>query len=134
MIAQSSAETNAKTVMPTSHTNYRYMSAPDFCSRLYLLRKEHCKTTLQLERLRKKLARYCEENDGMEVDDETHDDLMSIMANNSATVVGSYPPDALERTFWEQQEKAALTTNARSMKWHPLMIRWCLYLRHFFKG
>ena len=130
MIAQSRAETNAERVMPTSHTNYRYMSAPDLRSRLSLLHKENRKTTLQIERLRKKVARYCEEDDGMEVDDETHDDLKSIVANNSATVVGSYPPDALERIFWEQQEKAALTTNARSMKWHPLMIRWCLYLRH----
>eukprot|EP00731_Ephydatia_muelleri_P018851 Em0011g891a len=130
MISQNRAETSTERVMPTSHTNYRYMSAPDLRSRLTLLHKEHCKTTLQLERLRKKVAIYCEEDNGTEVDAETHDDLKSIVVDYSATVVGSYPPDSLERIFWEQQEKTALVKNARSMKWHPLMIRWCLYLRH----
>ena len=96
MISQNRAETSTERVMPTSHTNYRYMSAPDLRSRLTLLHKEHCKTTLQLERLRTKVAIYCEEDNGTEVDAETHDDLKSIVVNYSATVVGSYPPDSLE--------------------------------------
>ena len=126
MISQNRADTNTETVMPTSHTNYRYMSAPDLRSCLTLLHKEQCKTTLQLERLRKKVAHFCEEDIDMEVDAETHDGLKSIIVNNSATVVGSYPPDSLERIL--TAGKSSL--NARSMKWHPLMIRWCLYLSH----
>ena len=130
MVSQNRAKSSSERVMPSSHTNYRYLSAPDLRSRLTLLHKEYCKTTLQLERLRKKVAIYCEEDNGMEVDAETHDDLKSIVVNNSATVVGFYPPDSLERIFWEQQEQAASAKNARAMRWHPLMIRWCLYLRH----
>lgn len=42
------------------------------------------------------MAVYCEEDNRVEVDDETYDDLKSIVVNNSATVVGSYPPDSLE--------------------------------------
>ena len=49
MILQNRTETSTERVMPTSRTNYRYMSAPDLRSRLSLLHKEHCGTTLQLE-------------------------------------------------------------------------------------
>ena len=43
--------------------------------------KQHCS-------LNEKVAIYCEEDNGMEVDAETHDDLKIIVVNNSATVVG----------------------------------------------
>ena len=32
------------------------------------------------------------------------------------------------RLFWEQQFEAAKLKDAHTMRWHPLMIRWCLYL------
>ena len=38
------------------------------------------------------------------------------------------------RLFWEQQQKACSLKDRRSMKWDPLMIRWCLYLRHLSSG
>ena len=132
MVLQNRAKSSSEMLMSSSHTNYWYMSAPDLCSCLTLLHEEHCKTTLQLVRFREKVAIYCEEDNGMEVDAETHDDLKSIVVNNSASVVGSYPPDPLERLFWEQQEQAASVKNARAMRWYPLMIRWCLYLGHIF--
>ena len=39
------------------------------------------------------------------------------------------PDDSFQRVFWEQQ-KEAMTKKKTSMRWHPLMIKWCLYLRH----
>ena len=43
----------------------------------------------------------------------------------SSTNLGSFA-----RVFWENQKRAATVHNSRSMRWDPLMIRWCLYLRH----
>ena len=42
----------------------------------------------------------------------------------------SHHPDSFQYIFWKQQHKAASLKDARSMKWHPLLIKWCLYLRH----
>ena len=42
----------------------------------------------------------------------------------------SLSPDSFEKVFWEQQEQAASVQKASLMRWHPLMIKWCLYLRH----
>ena len=41
-----------------------------------------------------------------------------------------FPPDSFERIFWEQQLQHSKLRDSRSMKWHPLMIRWCIYLKH----
>ena len=60
-----------------------------------------------------------------QVDDSTHNDLVAVMKENS---VKSDNP--FQKLFWEQQQKASLLKNARCMRWHPLMIKWCLYLRH----
>ena len=42
----------------------------------------------------------------------------------------SLPADSIQRIFWEQQKEAALLQNAKSMRWHPQVIKWCLYFRH----
>ena len=31
------------------------------------------------------------------------------------------------RMFWQQQQEAARQHDARTMRWHPQMIRWCLH-------
>lgn len=60
----------------------------------------------------------------------THRDIKAIMLSESAKVSSKYPPGSFQEKFWEQQLKAASCKDARGMRWHPLMIRWCLYLRH----
>ena len=32
--------------------------------------------------------------------------------------------------FWQKQLEAARKKDAQDMRWHPLMIHWCLYIRH----
>ena len=32
--------------------------------------------------------------------------------------------------FWDQQWTANSLKNNKSMRWHPLFIKWCLYLSH----
>ena len=40
----------------------------------------------------------------------------------------------IPKFFWEQQLKAASLRDSRLMRWHPAMIRWCLYLHHRSSG
>ena len=55
------------------------------------------------------------------------------MAAESARMVESLP-DGFQKLFWQQQSKAASRSSAKGMRWHPLMIKWCLYLRHRSSG
>lgn len=42
----------------------------------------------------------------------------------------TYPEGSFQRIFWEEQQKAMALHDSRSMRWHPLFVKWCLYLRH----
>jgi len=69
-------------------------------------------------------------NDGVTVDPELNDDLKDMMERSREEVHSNFPEGSFERAFWEEQEKALSLNNAKSMKWHPVFIKWCLYLRH----
>ena len=62
------------------------------------------------------------------MDDATSSDLYQIMTEQSATM-DKLPEDSFKRIYWNQQMEAA-KKHRNGMRWHPLMIRWCLYLRH----
>lgn len=53
-------------------------------------------------------------------------DLCQIMNDEHTAVVDE---DSLQNLFWKQQ-KESMSKQKNGMHWHPLMIRWCLYLRH----
>jgi len=82
----------------------------------------------QNDRLKAKIVAAAEAT-GITVDETTHADLVAVtLESNKFT--HDFPPDSFQRVFWEQQMEAAKQKDAQTMRWHPLMIRWCLHLRH----
>lgn len=73
------------------------------------------------------------QEEGVKVDSAMHSDLLTIMNKH-----GSSSEDASDskfrEIFWQQQLKAASLKDSRSMRWHPALIRWCLYLHHRSSG
>ena len=52
------------------------------------------------------------------------------MVEEEAQLCQSYPEGSFQRLFWDEQKKAAAKRNVCGVRWHPLMIKFCLYLRH----
>ena len=52
------------------------------------------------------------------------------MESSNKKVHDNYSETSFQRIFWDQQQKAAMHSNSKSMRWHPLMIKWCLYMQH----
>ncbi len=48
--------------------------------------------------------------------------------------VRAHPEGSFQRIFWEEQKKAVQCKDPRQVRWHPLIIKWCLYLRHRSSG
>ena len=69
------------------------------------------------------------ELDGVKVDQLTHSGLVAILKNNQENA-----PDTFSSIFWQQQLKAASVKDPKGMRWHPAVIRWCLYLHHKSSG
>ena len=106
-----------------SHTNYRFLSSPEKVQRLKGLHVAYCAKHQKVIRLNQQVEKLMEK-EGVEVDEELHDHLLK------STNVNQKDESQFARIFWESQCKAASLKNAKSMRWHPLMIRWCLYLKH----
>ncbi len=54
---------------------------------------------------------------------------MSIMHDNHQKVTEAYPDGSFSRLFWNEQLKAATASDNRRVRWHPVIIKWCLNLK-----
>ena len=113
---------------PMSHTNYRYLTDSQKNELMMKRRSELVKIKLQRDRLKAKLEKVSERQ-GVIVKSDIHNDLCPIISNECDTIL-QLLEDSFRRIFWEQQSRAASKKAARGMRWHPLMIRWCLSLHH----
>ena len=114
---------------PSSSTNYRHLNTPEKLSRLHLLHSSLRSSHSKVDYLKSKLARFIDDR-SVPVDSSLHQDLSSIMEERNFHICERYEPGTFQRIFWEQQEQVSKLQSRRSMRWDPLMIRWCLYLRH----
>ena len=53
----------------------------------------------------------------------------TILKEESHAILEKHPNESFKSIFWQQQLEAA-SRDKKHVKWHPSMIRWCLYLRH----
>ena len=67
---------------------------------------------------------------GVTVEDPVHNDLVAIMKKHSEGVLTKHGEESFQGIFWSQQLKATAATNASGRRWHPLIIKWCMYLHH----
>lgn len=80
----------------------------------------------QRDRLRKRLEEAVSAQE-IAVDEQLHADLKEIMGGVGTKHMDSLPASSFQHLFWQQQYKAAARGDSRGMRWHPLMIRWCIY-------
>ena len=58
-----------------------------------------------------------------------HNDLLSIMQEKAEEIQRILPNNSFKQLFWKQQFEAAIKSNSKQMRWHPLMIKWCLSIK-----
>ena len=113
-----------------SHTNYRYLSSDDKTIRLRELSNVLKTSKNQIQYLKDKI----DTSKNITVSKEVHDNLMETMESYNNKISKDYPEHSFPSLFWQQQMQAASVKDSRAMKWHPLMIKWCLYLQHKSSG
>ena len=107
----------------------RYQPIPALMSQINRLHREYTLVSKQLDRLKRKIAK-ASESTGVTLDEQTHDFKNITTSSDSSVFFENLPKDSFQYIFWRQQVEAANKKVAKSMRWHPLMIRWCVYLRH----
>ena len=118
---------------PSSHTSYMRLNEEEKVERRRNLHEKLRQTQKEKDKLKAKLAKLISVQ-GVEINSSTNADLQSIVESEASQVMETFPPGSFQRIFWEQQAEAASRNDNRGMRWHPLMIRRCLYLRHRSSG
>ena len=81
-----------------------------------------------MNRLKEKLASLTA-TQGVLLDEDTTHDLQKIIDEEDNAVKQKYPEGSFQKLFWDQQREASSRPGQRR-HWHPLMIKWCIYLHH----
>ena len=113
-----------------SHVNYRFLSSPEKIVRMHKLHDALRSSKRMVAELEGKLERIMQV-DGVQLDDSISKGLRSILSNHQSSSSSS---NTFTSIFWQQQLKAASLSNKKGMRWHPAIIRWCLYLHHKSSG
>lgn len=117
-----------KSIITAKYANNRYLSTPEKKGKLKKLQARAYTAEKEIQRLREKIEQSSEQN-GVQVQHSLNEDLLTIMTENNSQIEKHFPVGSFRRLFWEQQFQAAKARDARQMRWHPCMIRWCLNLK-----
>lgn len=116
----------------SSHINYRFMDSDSKDMRMKILQMEVRKKTNALKRMEKVLKSIIQK-DAISVDDMLHSDLLAIMKKQVPST-GDDDQCKFRDIFWKQQLQAFSKSNPKSIRWHPIIVKWCLYLHHKSSG
>ena len=128
----SSRSSNSSDVTnPSSHVNLRFLSTPEKISRIQVLQKQKKSLNAKIKRLKLKLQNVIQ-RDGVILDEEISSDMEEIMKAESHSITSTFPKDSFQHIFWSQQQENIHKegSHKNGIRWHPLIIKLCLYLRH----
>ena len=117
-----------KSAITAKYANNRYLNTPQKKGKLEKLQARAYSAEKEIKRLREKIEKSSEQN-GVQVEHSLNEDLLTVMTENNSQTEEHYPTGSFRRLFWDQQFQAAKASDARQMRWHPCMIRWCLNLK-----
>ena len=111
-----------------SHVNERYMNTPKKKAKLDKMKKCVHEAESEVRKLQQKIEQLTREQ-GESIDSDLHGDLLGIMKDKTKDINQAYPEGSFARLFWEEQLRAATAKDPCQVRWHPLIIRWCLNLK-----
>ena len=111
----------------SNHTNNRFLNSPQKKEKLKMLKKRAGDAELKVKLLQKKITEMTS------TEGESRHQLAwrhpVHLTEKNEDVMKTFPQGSFRRLFWEEQLKAASQKDPRQMRWHPLIIRWCLRWR-----
>jgi DNA transposase THAP9 len=69
------------------------------------------------------------ETNGVELNEADSAEMVSLVKECEESVLEQFPEDSFQRIFWKQQIQYNKLKKKSSMRWHPTMIRWCLFMK-----
>lgn len=108
------------------HYYYRYLTSEELKVRLSSAQKAKRSAERSASRLKEKLTARIERG-GIDMHADDLDDLEEIFQSVDKDVAAS---DHFQKVFWDAQRSYRKLKNKRTVRWHPLMIRFALNLKY----
>ena len=122
---QSMGDITHKRVSDDSHTNIKYLSREELEERLINTQKKKKESLRKIANLSVKINKLIKTN-GVKAQKSQHELFASIIQTNNL----EFEEDSPQWLLWQQQKEQASKRNSKGMRWHPLIIRWCLSIFH----
>ena len=116
---------------PSSHVNVDYLTRAEVSQRMQKLKQRLRKSSRLVSQLQEKVKKLTE-TQGLTVERSLHEDLVTVMDQHEDSISQQYEEDSFQMIFWKQQRQAL--QKGTGVRWHPLIIKWCLYLHHCSSG
>ena len=113
----------------SSHVNYRYLDTPTKLRKIKTLHSLVQTLSRQIKILQEKISNH-KQASGIRINSKAHDELSDLMQKYGKLVTEEYGEDSFQSIFWMQQMKALTAKSKTQIRWHPVIIRWALYLRY----
>ena len=119
----------------SSHTPYSCLSTPETHLRMRNLHTVVVKQSRELRTISERLERQFSTN-GVRIEGDIQNGIIELLKMYKSQAVDSKnkEEDSFKLIFWNQQILNASQTNKKQIRWHPLIIRWALYLHHRSSG
>ena len=118
--------------LATSHINFCYLRTPEKLTKFRQMQIALDPAKQKVKKLELSLEK-ANQLDRVLVDQNTNIDLLSTMSSNRGAMESTNNKN-IQSIFWEQQLKAKSCKGKQGMRWHPAIIRWCMYLHHHLSG
>ena len=118
-----STKGKGKSTNVDSHVNLRYMNTPEKISKHQNLKAAHKDTVMQ------DAVKRMFEQSSVTLDDSMSGEVLSLIEENKDEIGVTLPEGSPARLLWEQQKQALSAKDTKGMRWHPLIVRWCLSLK-----
>ena len=98
-----------KSLAPDSHVYLRYSNTPE-------KQQKHQQMKAGITSAQRESSRLLATINAL--------DMLQIVSNDA-----TFPEESQMRLLWEQQKQALSAQSTKGMRWHPLIVKWCLSLR-----
>ena len=82
----------------------------------------------EVNKLKRQLSKSIRQ--GVLLNEQESQDMTVLMNDTEGEVKKAFAdPNSFQRLLWEQQRKYNNLKDKRGMRWHPMILRWCIYLK-----
>ena len=124
-----------KRTATSSHLPNQFLPSPFTLSKLThlarmakLLKRKNKSLHIRLERC-KRMCKKLVETQGQKLTESDSKNILQLATECKETALKQFPPGSFQQIFWDQQLQYNQLKSKSTMRWHPTMIRWCLYLK-----